>query len=293
LTVPYAQKREVMNFPDWAPANLVELYIHSRKDKRYADENSSHLSNPGQYIAQCIGEDEKLKQMSEELRESYLKGLYRSAVSFPHKKGKELLGKAITDLRMASVWRSLGRRVKNESEFLDFWYECERAILGWLGARKLSSSQRKEFFLKIHKHASELSKMMCETEEFFNYSTAGLICSESLESLLTTLNAEPCKSETDVSDEELTRFFIAEGAPSIHHILNDIADKAIQFAQNPPLVRKPNSENAPVHYFIRSLSRYLKEKYGQPLHDVVAGTASVVFEQPDINFDYVHKLVRE
>lgn len=213
-----------MNFPDWAPENLVWLYSQYPNDRKYADEDPSHLSNPGEYIAQCIKEDEKFKQMPEELKESYLNGLYRSAISFPPGKGKELLGKVITDLRMASVWRSLGKRVKNEGEFLHFWYECEQAILGWLGAQKLSPNQRKDFFLKIHKYASELSKMMYETEEFFNYSPAELISSESLESLLTTLNAKPCRSETDVSDEELTRFFISEGAPSIFQMLNHIAE---------------------------------------------------------------------
>ena len=85
-------------------------------------------------------------------------------------------------------------------------------------------------------------------------------------------------------------FFLDKVTPSIYVALDDIATKALTFSKEEPLVRKPNSENAHIHYFVRSLSGFLKKRYGQPLHEVVATTTCVIFDQ-EIDTDYVRKIV--
>ncbi|SFH38328.1 hypothetical protein SAMN05216299_109122 [Nitrosospira sp. Nsp14] len=282
-----------MNFPDWAPALLVWTYNHYPHPREYpGGEYPPCPSDPDGHIAQLLEEDEQFKQMSKQRQENYRTSLHRTEFALPPEKGKELLGKLITDLRMKPVWASLSKRSKEEVQLLYFWHECERAILGWLGAQKLSPKQRRDHFLKMHHHALELLQMMYETEEFHNYSIMDLISTESINSLQNVLNLEISRPGGEDDIDELRRFFLAEGAPSIYQILRDVADKSLQFSKKTPLVRKPNSDNAAIHYFVRKLSRYLKEEYGTPLHEVVAATAGVVFDQPEIDLDYVSKLVK-
>ena len=74
-------------------------------------------------------------------------------------------------------------------------------------------------------------------------------------------------------------------------VLINISEKATQYGEEKPTVKKPKSENADIHYFVRSLSRYLRNRYNQPLHDVVAVTTEVTFDRQSIDSDYVRKLV--
>lgn len=281
-----------MNFPDWAPPILVWAYNRYPQPHEYpVGEYPIRLSDDA-HIAQLLEEDVKFKQMSKQGQENYRTSLNRSKFSLPKEMGKELLGKLITDLNMAPAWASLASRVKDDAQLLYFWHQCEKGILGWRGAQKLSPNQRRDFYLKIHRQAFELSQLINEADEFNNYSCAELLSTDSLNALRNVLNLEIRRSGGEDNVNELTRFFLAEGTPSIHHLLNDIAAKALQFSQERPLVRKPKSENAALHHFVRELSRYLKEEYGTPLHEVVAATAGVIFDQPGIDLDYVSKLVR-
>lgn len=271
-----------MNIPDWAPPILVHLY----NNYSYLMGNRAIAFESEQHITELLKEDEKFNPENHRLR------FHETEFGIPEEEGKKLLHKLLTNLSMKAVWASIDSRAKNKSEFREFWLACVAAISGWRNDRKKTPRQERDLFLKIRQHASELFKMMNETAEFQGYSNIDLIDSDSLEPLLQSLHDQVKDIEGQENIEYLTRYILADGGPSIYQELEDIAAKALRYAEEPPIVLKPNSHKASIHYFVRTLSRYLRAKYDQPLHEVVAGTAGVVFDDPDINSDYVRKLVK-
>lgn len=99
----------------------------------------------------------------------------------------------------------------------------------------------------------------------------------------------------DIRDTALKLASLMKESDQLNHyptnILLDISEKAKQYGKEEPLAKKPNSDNADIHYFARWLSEYLKKRYGQPLHDVVAATTEVACNRLSIDSDYVRKLV--
>ena len=58
-------------------------------------------------------------------------------------------------------------------------------------------------------------------------------------------------------------------------------DKRIeQEIQQKRILARPHHENARLHYFVRRLTKYMREEFGRPLRQAVAGTATVVFNLP-------------
>jgi len=270
-----------MNYPDWAPQNLVELHLHRL-------EKPSVRLDAEQQVTQIR---KAFKDLSDQQIEKIRVDLNRKSFFLPAKEGTKLLGRLITDQRMKAVWASIARRVKNEIEFVNFWTSCDSMIHSWRWSQKLSTTQHRKYFHKIYEQASALSQMMNETIEFQYFSIVEQIETKSIKGLLETLDASLPEFEDENKRIDYTRFCLNDVTPSIHEILNDIAVKALRFSKEEPLVRKPNSENAAIHYFVRTLSRYLKTRYTQPLHEVVAVTTEVVFDQENIDADYVRKLV--
>jgi hypothetical protein len=88
--------------------------------------------------------------------------------------GKELLGRLITDLRMARVWATLRKKIKEETEFFDFWDQCQRSILGWLAAQKRTAKEREDHFRKIHNLALELSGNCLKKSRLLQLNHAGI-----------------------------------------------------------------------------------------------------------------------
>jgi len=281
-----------MNYPDWAPKNLVAIHLLSRLEKPYRSlDTGFHTElDTEQTIVQIRKE---CNEVSDQLIEKIRADLSLWSL-FPPEKEKErteILEKLITDQRMKAVWASIARRVEIELEFVHFWTICGTIIQGWHRAQKLSPKQHREYFQKIHEHALALAQLMNETVEFQHSSTTDLIETDSIKWLLKALNASLPKFIDEEEGISCARAYLSTVTPSIYVVLDDIAAKALTFSKEEPLVRKPNSENAHIHYFVRSLSGYLKKRYGQPLHEVVATTTGVVFNQEGIDTDYVRKLV--
>ncbi|WON75312.1 hypothetical protein [Nitrosospira sp. Is2] len=169
------RERKSLSFPDWAPKNLVERYHHYPHPREYGDDMYPPCPfDPDQHIDQLRKESAKFNQMSKQQQDNYRTSLNRSEFGLPPEVGKELLGTLLTDLRMAPVWSSLGKKIKEGAGFLYFWDQCQRSVLGWLGGQKRSSKEHEAHFLKIHHLALELSLAMNDTEEFQNFSAAEL-----------------------------------------------------------------------------------------------------------------------
>jgi hypothetical protein len=171
---------------------------------------------------------------------------------------------------MKGVWKALDRRIDIDFEFLQFFNACEKGITGWRGNIKQTASERKAFYQEIRETATKLLSLVNKSDKFDSYYIEGL--------------GAP-------NDVHYAPSSLSEIAPSIDNVLIDISEKATQYGEEESLVKKPNSPNAEIHYFIRWLSRYCQRRYNQPLHEVVAITTSVIFNKQNIDTDYVRKLV--
>lgn len=75
--------------------------------------------------------------------------------------------------------------------------------------------------------------------------------------------------------------------------LSNIAVKARELTNTKPLVLRPRDANAHIQHFAITLSKFLRNKYGKPLHTIVAATTSVIFQDESINANWVAKLVKD
>jgi len=283
-----------MDYPDWAPSVLVKLHKTS-------------LEKPIPKAHPTI-KFKKLKNIPDSVYEEIRSENYRRGIiELPRNEGAELLGKLLTDLNMKKVWVSLSKRNKETKQYHRYWNACQNGILGWRYNRKLTSKQHREYFNGISEDAINLYIKLRDTKEFINFSIADLIAKERIKWCLEAIKAnplnEPSKNKSnkvnsssepsEFSDEqiEFSKLAIGRIIPSLQYVLFTIAEEARQYANEKPIVLKPGSDNAEIHYFIRYLSRYMQKEYGQPLHDIVATTTSVLFEK-DIDSDYVRKVIK-
>lgn len=274
-----------MKYPEWAPPILVEKH-KSLVDSKLP-ERKSKVPDPGSRIIDLaiMRNDVEMKHrsISEESTENYRQLFYRMSFGLPDKESTALLERLITDIRMEGVWKALAKRIDIDFEFYQFFNACEKGITGWRGNIKQTASERKAFYQEIRDTATKLFSLINKSDQFDFYSIDNLVDKKKIKWLLEVLDAP-----IDVS---YAQFSLAEITPSIDKVLIDISEKATQYGEKESPVKKPNSPNAEIHYFIRSLSHYFSEKYRKPLHEVVAITAGVIFDKQDIEADHVKKLV--
>ena len=276
-----------MNYPDWAPQSLVDRH-KSRTDSQ-SSERKFKTSDPETIIADILRKHDG--DITEENVEDIRRKLYRNSLSgLPDRESTALLELLITDLRMKDVWKALVRRVEDDREFLHFFSACEGGIAGWRGAQKQTASERRSFYQETYDAAARLQSLMSKASEFDFYSINDLVDDRRVEWLLEVLDASPPLNGKD--EASYARFCLSDVVPSIFQVLGDIGEKAKQYGEEEPLVKKPNSPNAEIHYFTRCLSAYCQRRYNQPLHDVVAITTSVIFDLPNIDADYIRKIVK-
>ena len=271
-------ERGVMKYPEWAPPILVERY-KNRVDSN-SPERKFKTGDPDKIVADAA---QKHEGMTEESIENYRRQLYRMSLGLPDEESTALLGKLITDQRMKDVWKALAKRIDKDIELNQFFNACEGGITGWRGNLKQTPAERKVFYQEIQDTSLKLLNLMGKSGQFDFYFIQRLIDDQSIEWLMEVLDAP--------NELSYARFSVSEIVPRVHEVLIDISEKAKQYGEEESSVKKPNSDNADIHYFVRMLSEYLKKRYGQPLHEVVAATTEVVFDRQNIDSDYVRKLV--
>ncbi|MET1085027.1 MAG: hypothetical protein ABWY12_18575 [Burkholderiales bacterium] len=171
-----------MNYPDWAPPNLV------------------------QWLKRDIETEKRFKVFDETLAAPY-----RGRIA--------LLQRLITDLRMKDVWRALGKRIKDEREYLSFYMACSGGVSGWRRSQKLTVSEHKAFYQEIFDVATRLQTLIDQANMFDLYSIHNLIEDEAVEQLLEGLNAAAPSDENDPSGIRHTRNRLSNVVPSISAIL--------------------------------------------------------------------------
>jgi len=278
-----------MNYPDWAPKSLVELH-------RYiADPNNSAYrgNDPESIVAGFLQKSET--PISEGNVEDLRRQLYRTMIfsGLPAEEEIALLEKLITNHSMKPVWASLSKRFKDEQKDPRlFFFYCKRGITDWRGDQKQTPAERRAFYQELYDTVAKLSSLMHKASGFDHYSVDDLVKNDSIEWLVDTLEIPQLYSPETEKDISYIRFCLSEIIPSVDDLLGDIGKKAITLRDESALVKKPNSQNAGAHYFIRALSGHCQKSYGQPLHEVVAITTSVIFDLPNCDEDYVRKIVR-
>ena len=263
-----------MNYLEWAPSILVEWH-KDQLDKKSPKDKFTEKHTPNEIL--------NYKNMTEARIESYQRYTYRKYIGYFNEESTALLGKLITDTRMNNAWKTLSKRINKDSDYYFLFYVCEDGIAGWQSDLKQTAAERKKFFKEIQDTAGKLINLMDKSGEFDFYSIAQLIDEERFKWLINALDTP--------RDLSFTGAAVLGIMPEIHKVLLDISEKSVRYGNVEPSVKKPNSENADIHYFVRTLSQYFKDKYKQPLHEVVAATAEVVFDRMNIDSDYVRKLV--
>jgi hypothetical protein len=218
----------------------------------------------------------------------------------PDTERTELLGKLLTNPNMKGVWAALAKRTANESAPWEFYLACEMGIAGWRGDQKQTPIERQSLHQEISETAEKLMALLRQSPEFDSYSINDLI-TESLSNRLDDPDvywvSEAARTEllehlAERRSTEHNNSIHKKLIPSVNEVLSYVSAKAKRDSEHKQKVKKPNSQNAEIHYFIRTLSEYCRHAYNQPLHDVVANTAAVIFPEANIDVDYVRKLVK-
>lgn len=279
-----------MKYPEWAPKTLIEQ--HKRRTEVDQSARTFKTRDPETIIA-----DIKQKQghdLSESNAEGIRRKLYRQSMfgGLPDDESTALLGKLITDLNMKGVWIALAKRSTHERDPWQFFTACEAGITGWRGDQKQTITERRAFYQEIHDTACKLQWLMHEASAFDLYSITSLVEDQTVEWLIETLGTSFSDNIPPGQEISYARFCLSDVIPSSFEVLTDIGEKAKQYRDESPTVKKPNSQNAKIHFFVRLLSDYCQRVYNQPLHDVVAITTSVIFDLPNCDDDYVRKIVK-
>lgn len=279
-----------MEYPEWAPKTLVEQ--HKQRTEGDQSARKFKTSDPETIIAdikQRHGHD-----ITEPNVENIRRRLYRQSMlgGLPDKERTALLEKLITDLNMKSVWIALAKRAIHERDPWQFFTACEHGITGWRGDQKQTTAERRAFYQEIHDTASKLQSLMHEASAFDHYSINNLVEDQAVEWLMETLGASFSDAIPAGQEISYVRFCLSDVIPLSIVVLQDIGEKAKQYRDESSTVKKPNSQNAKIHYFVRLLSDYCQRVYNQPLHGVVAITTSVIFDLDNCDDDYVRKIVK-
>jgi len=217
--------------------------------------------------------------------------MYREYPLLPDEESDNLLEKLLTDHRMKNAWAAINRRARGEDDAKETWHACEFALARWRGEPKLTPLERTKLFAEIHECAYRLLSLMDRTREFNRYSIVHQIDTDGVNWLLDVLNAD-IPHVTTGRKVGYTRYAVSHVIPSLKALLLDIGNKAVEYSNDGPVLLKPNSENAEMHYFVRSISTHFRRHYQQPLHEAVANIACVALDRDDIDSDLVRKLVR-
>lgn len=285
-----------MRYPDWAPQGLVEL--HRLKLEYTPSTTGFNPADPESFIESIVREHGG--KLSADGVENLRQRLYRNAfVGLPAAESAEMLGRLIGSESMRSVWRAIERHADGEHGAIEFFSACENAIAGWRGEAKRTKAERNELLLRVQKLASELSLILHDCSDFDYFSIANMIddahlkvMADGIASYEVEVPGYQLRVTPDESDLRYFRMGMSEAIPSVHEVLEQVVERAKKIAAQDVIVKKPGSPNAEVHYFVRSLSDYCRAQFSKPLHDVVAVTAAVIFQDENIDSAYVVGLLR-
>jgi methyl coenzyme M reductase subunit D len=214
----------------------------------------------------------------------------------------ELLEKLLTHPEMEYVWTALEKRKSTVENYGPKLYGAiQFGITGWRRNLKLTSKESKEYFLRIHQHAMALATILSgvpigefthemQPVKLIDKDHIKAFLEDSLDFSPTELIGKYIKTEEEALD--YVKFWLSELVPNLDAVLMNVAIVSLDHVNHVPVLKKPNAKNAPIHYFIKGMSQFMRATYKQPLHEVVATLTRVVFNENSIDVDLVRKLTK-
>lgn len=208
------------------------------------------------------------------------------------------------DANMEHVWQTLTsmfddtRRLPDTWAFADF---CYQTIGVWEHSPKRTRAEHKRYFQQIADDLTDVaSRVVCEPE-FGAIGSIGatvspleMVGDDMLEWLLEAMNADPIDGKiikTQKGAVGYLRFSLAEVIPDLFSYAEWMAATARRIAMQPSIGGRPHRDTAHRTFFIKHLSKWFRDHFGRPMHEVVAGVASALFDEA-VTADTVRKAVQ-
>ena len=191
----------------------------------------------------------------------------------------------ITHPDMSKVWKRIAARIYKNSEsdftygcqFLEYTNNIQSALSGGSYWEKLPAAQRKNEYEELIDNL----KKVADTLNKINH--------QDLAHGLTS-NVERLKLELSLSDGSAdARLFYK--IPSLLNLYADVLQKDQRYKNN-ILIDRPNSTNAPISYFTRSLYTAHKRDFGTPLYEIISTIAGVFYPDHDTSSEKIRASIR-
>lgn len=193
---------------------------------------------------------------------------------------------------MESAWMQLNKifddtkRQPDSWAFADF---CYQTIGAWRFSPKRTPGEHKEHFEKIANDLRDVVGRIIFEPEFgmigqiaATVRSTEMVKDDAIEWLLDTINADPIDGKY-IKDEKdavsYLRFCLADVIPDLYEYAEWIAKRAERIAAQQSISERPNRESAERTFFIKHLSKWFRDKFHKPMHEVVASVASALFDE--------------
>jgi hypothetical protein len=225
----------------------------------------------------------------------------------------EMLAHLIESPLCSTVWRAMDRHAKQfaEIEASSLFHtvhtnqvralvrEVENALCGLHGPERMTKAERAKVGRDIAKRAGQLRDLLqklagleglpdtelhgAEMAFFLPFEfmfAAGQVAKEQFEKDRHVPSESPA----------LSRLLMHTCYGDLFGSLRAIERGAEAFGSRPPVVPKPNAENAVRTYFIRKITSYFARAYGTPLREGTLALASMFFDCADLDASAVAQL---
>jgi len=264
-------------FPDWVPTIVTDYYL----------------------AVETMQEQNIIVEAMQELNISEFELEGSPLMPLP----LEILEKLITDNQMERVWKSLSKRINDSGDYLEFIEQIAFATWSQNEWDSLKKSEKKAWIKKTSKLALELSGLFSKYDFDDEFNMHSFIDEKSASWMLNNIK----KNYPDMWIEHVSRledhrsknellenlFLSVFGEIKMWKYLKNISDEIKGKVDiDSGILKRPNTKNSHVLFFIRELGKYIENKYGTPLYDVIANTACVLFDDPTIDKDRVRFALR-
>jgi hypothetical protein len=191
----------------------------------------------------------------------------------------------ITHPEMTKVWKNITARIyKNpetdlthDSQLLKYTRNIQSALSGGSYWEKLPTAQRKNKYEELIKNLNKVADTLHEIDHY--ELTHGV-----------TNHAERFQLELRLANgSEYAHLFYK--IPNLLSIYADVLQKDERYKKN-VFIDRPNSNDAPVSYFARSLSTAHERDFGTPLHKTISIIAGIFFPDHDTSYDKIRASIR-
>jgi hypothetical protein len=205
---------------------------------------------------------------------------------------------------MQGVWERLSDLFDDTKRPPDTWRFanfCSDTISTWKCSPKRSPAEHREYFERIADDIMSVALRIIGEPEFgclgsmaARVSVLDMISDDAIRWLMKTTDSDPIDGEY-IKDEKgavsYFRFSMDEVIPNLYAYANWIASDARRIAGQPSISGRPHKGSAQRTFFIKHLSKWFRDSFGKPMHEVVAGVASALFDD-EVTADTVRKAAK-